>query len=127
MDLKTRMLFCCVFPLLYGAEAWNLKQYLKKRHLMCRLSVSWLLPWTNRITNRNVLQIIDNVCKALNIIKKRKLEYLRQHIRSTLRSRKRSTIKLIFKLFEAAMKLIPKTPAKKYHLDDLLITSPFCR
>jgi len=95
LKLRIRMLRCYVFSvLLYGMEAWTLKQSNIKNieafEMWCYRRIL-KISWTERITNKAVLLKMEKDCELLNTIKKRKLEYL-GHI---MRGSKYSLLRLI--------------------------------
>lgn len=95
LDLRMRMLRCYVFStLLYGVEAWTLKKNhmdkLQAFEMWCYRRM-WRIPWTDRVTNAEVLNRMQKDCEIVNTIKKRKLLYL-GHI---MRGRKYTLLQLI--------------------------------
>lgn len=80
LGIRMRMLRCYVFSvLLYGAETWTLKKMhldkLQAFEMWCYRGM-WRIPWTDRITNDEVLNGMRKECEVINSIKKRKLQYL---------------------------------------------------
>lgn len=80
LKLRLRMLRCYVFPtLLYGLEAWTLKQAqldkLAAFELWCYRRIL-RISWTERVSNIEVTRRVENEPEILITIKKRKLEYL---------------------------------------------------
>lgn len=80
IQLRTRMLKCYVFStLLYGAEAWTLKQKniknIESFEMWCYRRIL-KISWMDRVTNEEVICRINNEPEVLLNIKKRKLEYL---------------------------------------------------
>lgn len=83
------MLRCYVFPiLLYGVESWTLNED------MCRKLEAfemWLyrrilrIPWTDRVTNEEVLRRMKKNREILTTIKARKLQYLGHIMRNESR------------------------------------------
>lgn len=95
MELRMRMLRCYVFStLLYGVEAWTLKKNhidkLQAFEMWCYRRM-WRIPWTDRITNAEVLNRMQKECEIINTMKKRKLQYL-GHI---MRGQKYTLLQLI--------------------------------
>lgn len=80
MGLRMRMLRCYVFStLLYGVESWTLKKNhmdkLQAFEMWCYRRM-WRIPWTDKITNTEVLTKMQKEFEIINSIKKRKLQYL---------------------------------------------------
>lgn len=80
ITLRMRMLRCYIFStLLYGVETWTLKQNhidrLQSFEMWCYRRM-WRIPWTDRVTNIEVLEKMQKDCEIINAIKKRKLQYL---------------------------------------------------
>lgn len=95
IELRMRMLRCYVFStLLYGVEAWTLKKdhmdKLRAFEMWCYRRM-WRIPWTDRITNAEVLNRMRKECEIIDTIKKRKLQYL-GHI---MRGQKYTLLQLI--------------------------------
>uniref|UniRef100_A0A8D8SJ40 Craniofacial development protein 2 n=2 Tax=Cacopsylla melanoneura TaxID=428564 RepID=A0A8D8SJ40_9HEMI len=80
INLRTRLLKCYVFPvLLYGVEAWTLnKECERKLQAFEMWSYRRILriPWTDRVTNIEVLNRMGKEVEVLYDIKRRKLSYL---------------------------------------------------
>lgn len=80
LALRTRLLRCCVFPvLLYGCESWTLDPGMERRidafemyayRRMLRVS------WTEHKTNVHILQMMKKDKELLLTIKERKIQYL---------------------------------------------------
>ena len=86
IELRHKLIKCYVFPtLLYGMEAWTLTSSLEKRiesfELWCYRR-ALRIPWTDRITNKEVLNRMNTSLTVLNSIKTRKLEYLNHVMRN---------------------------------------------
>uniref|UniRef100_A0A8D8WNS4 Craniofacial development protein 2 n=2 Tax=Cacopsylla melanoneura TaxID=428564 RepID=A0A8D8WNS4_9HEMI len=80
LETKTRLLKCYIFPiLLYGVEAWTLNKECEKRLQAFEM---WTyrrilrIPWTDRVTNVEVLRRMGKQVEILEEVKKRKLTYL---------------------------------------------------
>uniref|UniRef100_A0A8D8WL62 Uncharacterized protein n=1 Tax=Cacopsylla melanoneura TaxID=428564 RepID=A0A8D8WL62_9HEMI len=80
LETKIRLLKCYVYSvLLYGVETWTLKGYTISKIQAFEL---WLyrrilkIPWTDKITNKEVLQRMNTTPELVNIVKCRKLQYL---------------------------------------------------
>lgn len=80
LDLRTRMLKCYVFPvLLYGVEAWTLNVYCERKleaFEMWTYRRMLRIPWTEHVTNVEVLRRMEKGVEILHEVKKRKLQYL---------------------------------------------------
>ncbi|XP_071959530.1 uncharacterized protein [Antedon mediterranea] len=68
METRLRVLNCYIYPvLMYGSEAWSITTDLRKRLESCEM---WFLrrmmriPWTDRVSNEDVL-IRAGVCRKL--------------------------------------------------------------
>ncbi|CAG9830963.1 unnamed protein product, partial [Diabrotica balteata] len=93
--LRTRMLRCYVFSiLLYGMEAWTLKKINIKNietfEMWCYRRM-WKIPWTERVTNQDVLLKMGKECEVIKTIQTKKLEYM-GHI---MKGKKYSLLRLI--------------------------------
>ncbi|XP_026687311.1 uncharacterized protein LOC113471983 [Diaphorina citri] len=80
LKLRTRILKCYVFStLLYGAEVWTLKKNNEKNinafEMWCYRRML-RIPWTDKVTNVEVLRRMDKIMELEYTIKKKKLEYL---------------------------------------------------
>ena len=90
-----RMLRCYGFStLLYGVEAWTFKKdhmdKLQAFEMWCYRRM-WLISWTDKVTNADVMNRMQKLCDIINSIKKRKLRYL-GHI---MRGQKYTLLQLI--------------------------------
>ncbi|CAG9826357.1 unnamed protein product, partial [Diabrotica balteata] len=80
LETKIRLLKCYVYSmLLYGVETWKLKaktlsklQYFE----LCSYRRILKIPWTDKVTNEQVLQRINTTVDLVNIVKDLKLQYL---------------------------------------------------
>ena len=95
IGLRMRMLRCYVFStLLYGVEAWTLKKNhidkLQAFETWCYRRM-WRIPWTDRVSNAEVLDRMQKECEIINTMKRRKLQYL-GHI---MRGQKYTLLQLI--------------------------------
>ncbi|KAL3268742.1 hypothetical protein HHI36_007844 [Cryptolaemus montrouzieri] len=79
INLKYRLAKCYIFSiLLYGVEAWTMTERLMKKLEAFEL---WVyrrilrIPWTDHITNEEVLRRLDKHREILFTVKKRKMEY----------------------------------------------------
>uniref|UniRef100_A0A8D9EVT2 Reverse transcriptase domain-containing protein n=1 Tax=Cacopsylla melanoneura TaxID=428564 RepID=A0A8D9EVT2_9HEMI len=84
LETKIRLLKCYVYSvLLYGVETWTLKGDTISKIQAFEL---WLyrrilkIPWTDKITNKEVLQRMNTTPELVNIVKCRKIKYLLGHI-----------------------------------------------
>ncbi|CAG9838540.1 unnamed protein product [Diabrotica balteata] len=80
LDLTIRALRCYVFSaLLHGMESWTLKvdniKKLESFKMWCYRRIL-KIPWTQRITNAEVLRRLQKDCEVIKHIKTRKLEFL---------------------------------------------------
>ncbi|CAG9827057.1 unnamed protein product [Diabrotica balteata] len=80
LDLRRRALRCYVLStLLYGIESWTLKadniKKLESFEMWCHRTIL-KIPWTQRVTNAEVLRRLQKDCEVIKHIKTRKLEYL---------------------------------------------------
>lgn len=89
LSTKIRLLKCYVFPvLLYGVESWTLTEASCKKLEAFEM---WLyrrilkIPWTEHVTNKDVLERIGKEKELLLTIKSRKLEYLGHIMRNDQR------------------------------------------
>ncbi|CAH1224416.1 unnamed protein product [Diabrotica balteata] len=80
LEIRLRTIRCYIFSiLLYGAETWTLKKCNLKRIEAFEL---WLyrrvlkISWTDRITNKEVLERVGKEREIITTIQTRKLEYL---------------------------------------------------
>ena len=80
MKTKIRMMNCYVFSILtYGSECWNISQVMEKR---IEAAEMWFLrrmmriSWTERMTNKEVLERAGIKRFLLKAIRKRQLEFL---------------------------------------------------
>ncbi|KAL1447016.1 hypothetical protein WDU94_015647 [Cyamophila willieti] len=80
LETKIRLLKCYVYSvLLYGVETWTLKGETISKLQAFEM---WLyrrilkIPWTDKITNREVLRRMKTNPELINIVKCRKLQYL---------------------------------------------------
>lgn len=80
LELKARLTSCYVHSiLLYGAETWTLKKEDVNRleaFEMWTYRRILRIPWTDRVTNEEVIRGMGKEREIMNIIKARKLEYL---------------------------------------------------
>lgn len=85
LDLRIRVVKCYVWPvLLYGSETWSMKTKSMNRLEaveMWTLRRMLRIPWTDRVTNAEVLERAEVDRELLNIVKKRKAEYLGHFLR----------------------------------------------
>ena len=77
-SLKLKLLKCLVWPVsLYGCEAWSQK---KTDNTMLEACEMWFyrrllrIKWTDKVTNKNVLEQIGTNRKILHLINERKLK-----------------------------------------------------
>lgn len=80
LEMKKRLLKCYVYSvLLYGVETWTLKQETISKLQAFEL---WLyrrilkIPWTQKVTNEEVLRRMKTSSEIIDIVKCRKLQYL---------------------------------------------------
>lgn len=80
MATKIRLLHCYVYStLFYGAETWTLTEELSKRLEAFEM---WLyrrilkVPWTDHVTNVDILKKMKKEKEVLTIVKTRKIQYL---------------------------------------------------
>lgn len=80
LDTKLRLLRCYVFSvLLYGVESWTVTKETTKKLEAFEL---WLyrrmlkIPWTQKVTNIEVLRRMKKEPELVNTVKCRKLGYL---------------------------------------------------
>ena len=85
-ELKVKILKCLVWPImLYGCETWTTKKAEEKR---IEAAEMWFyrrllrVSWTEHRTNDNILQELGMQKCLLNVITKRKLNYLGHAIRN---------------------------------------------
>ncbi|KAI8436544.1 hypothetical protein MSG28_010075 [Choristoneura fumiferana] len=80
ISLRTRLLQCYIWPiLLYGCEAWTIKEDLRKRieaFEMWAYRRMLAISWTHRVTNVEVLRRAGRSRQLMQTIKKRKVAYL---------------------------------------------------
>lgn len=80
LDLRIRMVRCYIFPiLLYGMESWTLHKETTKRLEAFEMWVyrrMLRIPWTDKITNIDVLRRMGKDTEILFTVKERKLQYL---------------------------------------------------
>ncbi|KAL0860165.1 hypothetical protein ABMA27_010472 [Loxostege sticticalis] len=79
LDLRLRIVRCPVFSvLLYGVETWTLTQHITKKLEAFEM---WVyrrilkIPWSDRVTNIEVLNRLKKKTELINTIKRRKLSY----------------------------------------------------
>lgn len=89
LEVKTRLLRCYIFSvLLYGAEAWTLTEASSKKLEAFEM---WLyrrmlrVPWTDKVSNQEILQRMRKDREVLNTVKRRKLQYLGHVMRNESR------------------------------------------
>lgn len=95
LELRLRYLRCYIWStLLYGVEAWTLKSTsinkLESFEMWCYRRIL-KIPWTDRVTNNEVLYRLGKERELLSTIKKRKVAYF-GHI---LRNEKYEILQLI--------------------------------
>uniref|UniRef100_A0A8D8SMX4 Craniofacial development protein 2 n=1 Tax=Cacopsylla melanoneura TaxID=428564 RepID=A0A8D8SMX4_9HEMI len=80
LSTKLRLLRCYVFSILfYGVESWTLTEASSKKLDAFEM---WLyrrilrIPWTAKVTNKDVLRRMKKEMEVLNTVKVRKLQYL---------------------------------------------------
>ncbi len=79
LNTRLRVLNCYIYPvLMYGSEAWSLTSDMKKRLESCE---TWFLrkmmrvPWTDKVSNEEVLRRAGVSRKLLKDIRMRQLSY----------------------------------------------------
>lgn len=89
LDTKIRLLRCYVFAvLLYGVESWTLTKETTNRLEAFEL---WLyrrilkIPWTDKVTNNEVMRRMQKNKELINTVKCRKLQYLGHIMRNPSR------------------------------------------
>uniref|UniRef100_A0A8D8W5N2 Craniofacial development protein 2 n=2 Tax=Cacopsylla melanoneura TaxID=428564 RepID=A0A8D8W5N2_9HEMI len=89
LDTKMRILRCYVFSvLLYGVESWTLNEAISKKLNAFEM---WLyrrmlkIPWTDKVTNVEVLRRMKKEQEIMNTIKCRKMQYLGHIMRNGAR------------------------------------------
>ena len=85
METRLRVLHCYIHPvLMYGSEAWTIASDLRKCLESCEL---WFLrrmmriPWTDKLTNEEVLQRAGVERKLIGEIRTRQMRFLRHMFR----------------------------------------------
>lgn len=80
ISLRIRMLRCYIWPiLLYGCEAWTIKEDLRKRveaFEMWAYRRMLRIGWTQKVTNDEVLRRVNQKRELLQTVKQRKVAYL---------------------------------------------------
>lgn len=89
MNTKIRLLRCYVFStLFYGVETWTLTESLSKRLEAFEM---WLyrrilrVPWTDHVTNVEILRRMEKEKEVLTTVKARKIQYLGHIMRNESR------------------------------------------
>ncbi|CAH2219075.1 jg21359 [Pararge aegeria aegeria] len=80
IPLRIRLLRCYIWPiLLYGCEAWTIKEDLRKRiesFEMWTFRRMLAVSWTLKVSNEEVLRRVNHRRELLHTIKIRKVAYL---------------------------------------------------
>ncbi|CAH2210915.1 jg7570 [Pararge aegeria aegeria] len=80
IPLRIRLLHCYIWPiLLYGCEAWTIKEDLRKRieaFEMWTFRRMLAISWTLKVSNEEVLRRVNQRRELLHTIKIRKVAYL---------------------------------------------------
>ena len=80
IDIKIRILKTCIFPVAtYGCETWTITRADEKKisafEMKCYRKIL-KIPWTAKVSNKDVLEQIGlEECQLMNIIKRQKLSY----------------------------------------------------